>query len=209
MRRYGVTLAVTLGIVLTLLFFFDYFTGRVNHEQQDPYSRIRRVTGQRFGFAFDDIVPNEMSEYYYNDLKQPRAYCWEASPASYAVEKLTGAVKFEDRAVAPVMFLEPQTELEFLRSLPDDRIRLLVIHSLFHARRKETDPSSVAWNQRQMEIERARVQRIVTWYELDRKDFSVSFSEWWRDNAHAFGIHPDGSPASGAAVASGHRVAAQ
>jgi hypothetical protein len=195
MKRQWPWFLVLAAVTVAALFFGGYLTGSVNHELQDPYSRTTRIMGSRFGFSYDRIVPNEMSAYYFDALKQPRAYRWEPGENSYRIEKGTGAITFEDRPIAPVLFLKPvPIEVAFLRQLPDNRTRLAVIHSLFQPRKQGREPQAFAWNRQEAERERERVNRILSWYEFDRKDYSIPFRQWWRDNAQVFGLKEDGSP---------------
>jgi hypothetical protein len=195
MKRLWPWLLVLAVVTAAVLFFGGYLTGIVHHELQDPYSRTTRIMGSHFGFSYDQIVPNEMSAYYFDELKQPHAYHWEASDNSYRIEQGTGAIKFEDTPIAPVIFLKPVTiEVAFLRQLSDNRTRLAVIHSLFQPRKQGHDPQAAAWNRQEVEGERARVSRILSWYAFDRKDYGTPFQQWWRDNARVFGLKEDGSP---------------
>src|SRR5205085_4645079 len=63
MRRYWIPILVLVTVIIALLFFGDYLTGRVNREQQDPYTRARRITGYHFGIPFEATIPTVMSEY--------------------------------------------------------------------------------------------------------------------------------------------------
>lgn len=206
MRRYRVPILVAVIVIAGLLFVGDFLTGRIHREQQDPYSRATRVERVRFGIPSETLLPNAMSDYYYGELRQPRTYHWQAGGDSYTVEKISGSLKHDTAPVPPVMFLDPKTELAFLRALPDNRVRLAVIHSLYQERKPGNDAASSAWNQRLTAVESARVRRIVTWYQLDRQDTAVPFNEWWRDHASLFGLRPDGTPL---AAESGHEQTAQ
>ena len=195
MKRLWPWFLLLITMTVSLLFLSGFLTGAVHHELQDPYSRATRVLGSRFGVRYDRIVPNEMSEYYFGELKQPRVFHWAASDNSYRIEKLSGDMNFEAAPIAPIMFLKPlHAEIEFLRHLPDNRTRLAVIRSLYQPRKNETNRQDSAWNRRLTENERARIDRILSWYEFERKDFSIPFKAWWRDNAKVFGLRKDGSP---------------
>ncbi|HZO87880.1 MAG TPA: hypothetical protein VFB38_06030 [Chthonomonadaceae bacterium] len=200
MRRYWLLITMLVVVVVSLLFFSGILTGQVNKEEQNPYSRLMRIEGKRFGLQFKQTIPNEMSKYY-DTLKgnKPRDV-WVPSENTFELKPgmhLRPEFLYKKGDVAPVTWLDIDTELTFLRSLPNDKVRLAVIRSLYLGRkdtRYGTDAAAKAWNQKQLDKERERVNRIYTWYEIDRKDFGTLFEDWWRNNAKVFGLKPEGDP---------------
>jgi hypothetical protein len=194
MRRFRLPLLIFVTLIVAMLFFGDFLTGRVHYEFQNPYTRSKKIVESKFGFHRETIQPHQgMEELYYTQLKQPRKEIWKPSGNSFKVEKLTGRQVFVPGPVAPVMFLEPDRELEFLHMLPSDAARRAVIHSLFQPRKISSDPEIVAANERLTRQESERVRTISLWYEFDRKNYSITPMQWWLKNAHIFGIRPDGS----------------
>ena len=193
MRRYRFPILILALILIALLYFTDLLTGRVYQEDQDPFSRIRRIRQERWGFRSEDIVPTSMSEYVYGILNVPRSYRWEPSGKSFRVERLTGRVERFTETVPPIQYLEPDVELAFLLALPNDQVRRAVLRSLYQSRRKENTPEAKAWNERLAARERDRANLILTWHKLDRNSRSMGFTQWWNENASVFGLKPDGT----------------
>lgn len=190
-------------VVMALLFFSHALTGRVHKEYQDPYSRVKRVTDTRFGVFSESLQPNALSLYYYGELKQPREYRWESSDHSYRIPRGSFSLVWDKSYVAPVMFLDPEWELEFLKRLPGHAARLKLVLSLFTPRRADGTPEAAAFNNRLNEIESRRVTRIKRWYLDTRGDASVRFEDWWRANAEVFGMGDKPAGGLSPAVAEG------
>jgi hypothetical protein len=202
-RRYGITILLLAVFVLVVLFFAGVLTGQYNREYQNPYSRLMRIQGYRFGRPVDQIIPNEMSAYYERDIKGSKPNdIWVPSESSYALPPgLTEPNFINHKGEVPaVTFLEIGTELTFLKSLKNDRLRLAVIRSLYQRKGPATDKAAAEWNEQEEAKEKARVGCIIRWYELDRTDYSTSFDDWWRNNAQVFGLNADGDPLSSVAA---------
>lgn len=206
MRRLRLPILILITLIVAMLFFGDFLTGRVHNEFENPYTRTKKIVERKFGFERVTIVPHTgLEDLYYARLKQPREEIWEPSLNSYRVEKLTGKQEIKKAPIAPVMFLLPDQELEFLNMLPSDATRRAVIHSLFHKRRIGDDPETLAFNERLRQMESERVRTISLWYEFDRKNYGISQNQWWARNARIFGIRPNGSLISPAAASPSNR----
>ena len=144
MRNLRFPLLALLTTVIAMLFFGDFLTGRDHLEFQDPYSRISRVIERKYGFSsHEELIPNAMSEYYFNQLKQKRGEAnWQSAPNSFTIERFTGRRLPDAALIAPVMDLDPNREVYFLCALPNDKVRIAVIHSLFHDRAVGTDEAA-------------------------------------------------------------------
>jgi hypothetical protein len=194
MRRYGAALLILIVLLVCLLYSTDFLTGRTHREQEDPYSRERRIVGSRYGLPFNQVIPTEMTAYYFDVLKQKRINHWVTGSNNYAVERFTGKVRQEPQAVPPVLFLDPKIERAFLESLPNNAARLAVIRSLYKPRQPETSSQAREANRKQAALETERVNRILTWHLLRTTGEALAPGQWWRDNARYFGLRPDGRP---------------
>ena len=196
MRRFRFPLMALLTLIIALLFFCDFFTGRQHLVFQDPYSRVTLVLEQKYGMSLrNEPQSNAMSDYYYNQLKQPLGkHNWQPAPDSYSIERFTWR-RVEDTApIASVIDLKPNDEVYFLCMLPSDKVRLAVIHSLFHERGEGTDPAAQSQKAQWDRVEQERATLIRVWVELSSKDTTTSPARWWHENAKKFGMTPDGDP---------------
>jgi len=198
MRRFWISLIVAAVLIFTLLYLGGIFTGQVTRELQNPYSRLRKIEGQRFGFAVDRTYPNAMSDYYETLKGDKPQDVWVPSESSYKLPPGLSAPDYINQRgeVPAVTWLNLDTELAFLRSLKNDKIRLAVIRSLYQRKegKNASDKAAMAWNDKQRAREVTRIRRIYRWYELDRKNYGVPFEDWWRDNAAIFGLTREGDP---------------
>lgn len=194
MRRLRFPLLALLTTVIAMLFFGDFLTGREHLEFQDPYSRMTRVIERKYGLSsHDELIPNAMSEYYFNQLKRKRGdYNWQPAPNSFTIQRVTGRRLEETVAIAPVLDLDPNREVYFLCSLPNQKVQEAVIRSLFHERAASTDAAAEKKNQRFMAQEKDRMLSVLRWVEVDSKNPAISPIRWWQENAAIFGLTPTG-----------------
>ena len=198
MQRFRFPLLALLTTIIVLLFLGDFFTGREHQVFQDPYSRLTRVMERKYGLSSSDkLQTNAMSEYYFNQLKQKNGeHNWQPAPNSFSIKRFTWGRVEDSAAIAPVIDLEPKDEVYFLCMLPGDKVRLAVIHSLFHPRVQETSPTAQSKNKQWATDEKSRTGLIRVWVEFVSKDSSISPARWWHENAKFFGLTPDGDPLS-------------
>ena len=203
-RRLRFPLLALLTTLVVMLFFGDFLTGRQHLEFQDPYSRMTRVIEKKYGLSSrDELVPNTMSDYYFNQLKQKRGdFNWQAAPDSFTIQAVTGRRIREADAIAPVIDLNANSEVYFLCALPTDKVRLAVIRSLFHERTQGTDAAAQSRNRRLVAQEKMRMETALAWAEVESKNPAISPARWWHEHAYIFGITPDGDPLSAPAAAS-------
>lgn len=198
MRRLWISGTVVAVLIFTLLYFGGVFTGQLSRELQNPYSRLRKSEGQRFGFAVDRTYPNAMSDYYQSLKGDKPRDVWVPSESSYRLTPGLSAPDYINQKgeVPSVTWLKLDIELTFLRSLKNDKTRLAVIRSLYQRKEGKDagDRAAIAWNDKQRAKEATRIRRIYRWYELDRKNYGVPFEDWWRDNAAVFGLTREGDP---------------
>jgi hypothetical protein len=197
MRRYWLPISILVFCILAGLFLGGFLTGQINRELQNPYSRLLRVQGTRFGRAIDATYPNAMTAYYEQTIRGSKPKdIWVPSESSFALPPGFSKPDFINHGpdVPPVTWLDTDTEVTFLRSLRNNKLRLAVIQSLFERKNIQTDKTAAAWNRAEQEQEKERVRRIYRWYELDRKNYGRSFGDWWRDNAAVFGVTEQGDP---------------
>ena len=198
MQRFRFPLLALLTTVIAMLFFGDFLTGRDHQVFQDPYSRLTRVIERKYGLSSSDgLQTNPMSEYYFNQLKQKHGEPnWQPAPNSFTIKRFTGRREEDTAPIAPVIDLDPNREVYFLCALRNDKVRLAVIHSLFHTRSAEADPAARGRNA-QWEAEEAARMRLITWWvEFGSKDPTTSPTRWWNENAKFFGLTPDGDSLS-------------
>ena len=194
MRRFRFPLLALLTTIVAMLFFGDFLTGREHMEFQDPYSRMTRVIEQKYGFASrDELQPNAMTDYYFNQLRQKRGgFNWQPAPNSFYVQRVTGRRMKDTAPIAPVIDLDPNREVDFLRALPNDKVRLAVIHSMYHDKAAGTDATAQKKNQRLMAQEADRMGSVLQWVLIDSKDPTTSHLRWWQANSPIFGLTPEG-----------------
>jgi hypothetical protein len=201
MRQIWLSLLVLFTLTVILLFFGGYLTGMEHRETQHPYSREVHVTGSRYGFEQDQYLPNTMTDFYHNVLRQPRDDNFQPGRDSYRIKPWFGGYEKDEGEVAPVMFLDPVQQRVFLESVvPGRKAQLAVIHSLFTPRRRPTEPNADAYNKQLAQQERDRVTAILSWYQIERKNTSVFPEQWWREHAKVFGLTPEGDPIPAAVI---------
>ena len=196
-KGFGVIFLILGTVAVVALFFSGFLTGGEHLEFQDPYSRTRRVLEYKYGVHYQSLRPTAMSAYYYDVLKQPRDErnaAWEMTDESYHVERFSGRIAMEKAEFAPVTDLDPAIELAFLKNLPDNKTRLAVIHSLYRRRSPGTDAAAVRHNKTLLSEENARMRLIYGWWGYDQNDASKTPLQWWKLNAHTFGLTPEGEP---------------
>ena len=187
---------ILLTLIIVLLFLGDFLTGREHLVFQDPYSRLTRVIERKYAMASrDETLSNAMSDYYYNELKQkPEPHNWQTAPDSYSIARFTGRRVPDKAPIASVLDLDVNQEVFFLRAMPTNKVRIAVIHSLFHERGEGTEPTAQSRRTQWDDVEKLRMGLIAWWAQYGSKDPSISPARWWHQNASFFGLTPDGDP---------------
>ena len=172
-----ITVSVLIGAVC---FAAGLFTPEVIQEESCPLCRAIKHSGRQYGFGFTHIEDVPFTDWFRQNVEPDHGldpghpHNWLKSGCTMQSNATSTKVE-EDCAWIPAIFLvRPEVELAALRQLPDRGTRLTLLRSL------NTD--SRLDNTR-------RIRLLVEYYFVDRD--KVAWSEWWKVNAHEFGMNPN------------------
>lgn len=155
------------------------FTGETRKEESCALCRAVRYTGVRYGFSYERIESNVLTDWYHEavDTQHGRdsahPHLWQLSACPVSSTMRHDSLSYDCAQTAPLFLLRPEVEKAVLEQMGDHNVQLRMIESL---------------NTKDRRLSAERVHALIEYFYIDRE--KMPWPQWWAKHAGEFDLPP-------------------